>query len=455
MSTRCMVVAVGCLLSLASATVPAQSAAKWQASQLAAAARADKIMAEAGTRKGLLAQYKVMREAYARDKSAAFRLLFGQYIGWYQTYLGDYPAAMYSFSIGQPAQPDDSPSPLGEAGYAPRPALDAIPELARGYRIVLLNEAHNVPLTRSLTVQLLERLRQQGFDYFAAETLSRSDPGLASRGYPTEASGFYTEEPIYAEMVRTALKLGFKVVAYESTSEASSGDARESEQARAIDEQVFKADPRARLVINAGYTHIVTSGNYLGGASMAEHLYKLTSIPMLSVEQTMMTPHPSSSGDHPYYTAAMQQLHPQAPIVFVNTEGKPWSLRPGYDVNVFFPPAKMLQGRPSWLSLGDLRHPYFVSGAHCDGHYPCLVEARYKNEGVDAIPADRMVLDLTPSITTDAHDPVFARFQNTPSGNLYLRPGRYRLSLVDEVDSVIHEEDIDVPDTPLPGSGQP
>ena len=241
------------LLACVPVATRAQSPAEWQALQAAAATKSDKIMAEANTHKGLLAQYQVMREAYTGDNSPAFRLIFGQYISWYQSFLGDYPDAMDSYSIGQPPMEGDSPSPLTDAGYVAHPALDAIPELARGYRIVLLNEAHNIPLTRSLTVQLLSKLRQEGFDYFAAETLYENDTALPSRGYPIDASGFYTREPVYAEMVRTALKLGFKVIAYEATSDAGGSDARETEQARHINERVFKADPHARLVVNAGW----------------------------------------------------------------------------------------------------------------------------------------------------------------------------------------------------------
>jgi hypothetical protein len=362
---------------------------------------------------------------------------------------------MDSYSIGQPPQEGDSPSPLTDAGYAAHPALDAIPELARGYRIVLFNEAHNIPLTRSLTVQLLSKLRQEGFNYFAAETLYESDTALQSRGYPIDASGFYTREPVYAEMVRTALKLGFKVIAYEATTNAGGSDARETTQARNINEQVFKSDPHARLVVDAGYSHIVKSGEYLDGASMAEHLFKLTHLPMLSVEQTMLYPHPLSSGDHPYYTAVMQQLQPKEPIVFVNAAGNPWSLRPGYDVSVFFPPVKMLHGRPDWLSLGGLRRPYFVIGDRCNMRSVCLVEARYSDEGADAIPADRMLLEQTPLINSQSHIPVFSTYQSIPSGYLYLRPGKYQLLLTTEDDSIVEKKNIVVPDTPTPSSGQP
>lgn len=425
----------------------AQSTAQWQAQQAAAEAKADRIMAEADRHKGLLSQYMTMRDGYASDDSRAFRMIFGQYIGWYLSFLGDYPLAMQSFSIAQPPRPDDRPSPL-QSGYSARPALDAIPQLASNDQIVLLNEAHNIPMTRSLTVALLSRLYAQGFRYFAAETLSQTDTKLQARGYPTVDSGFYTQEPIYAEMVRTAIKLGYKVVAYESTSDTNSPDQREAEQARHLYDRVFKQDPHARLVINAGYDHIVKSGVYLGGQSMAEHLYKLTGASMLAVDQTSMYPHPSKLDDHPYYTAAMEQLHPDAPIVFVDAKGKPWAQRAAYDVTVFFPPEKLERGRPTWLTLWGLRRPYLVSADGCEGHYACLVEARYSNEGSDAIPADRMLLDLQPMVVSISGIKAYSSTQGVPSGNLYLRPGSYRLSFVVAGDKVQEWSTIVVPPTP-------
>lgn len=438
----CSLLACAPLLGAAPA-IRAQTAAQWQAQQIAAANKSEKIMTEANTRKGLLAQYRVMRDAYVEDGSPAFRLIFGQYISWYQSFIGDYPDADASFSIKQGATSNDRPSPLGLPGYQAQPALTAIPELAKPYRIVLLNEAHNVALTRSLTVQLLKQLRAEGFDYFAAETLYQTDTGLQQRGYPIDNSGFYTEEPVCAEMVRTALKLGFKVVAYEALSNAT-GDAREAEQARNLDNAVFKHDPKARLVVDAGYAHIVKSGVYLSGHSMAEHLFKLTHLPMLSVEQTMLYPHAFAQDNHPIYDAVMQKLHPTSPIVFTDAQGKPWSLQEGYDVSVFFPPSHLVHGRPDWLTLGELRQPWFVDGSRCLGRYPCLVEARYADESADAIPADRMVLDQA-SLTISSHVRVNSNEQGTPTGDLYLRPGKYRLRYSSEDGSRIYQQNIVVP----------
>ena len=107
----------------------------------------------------------------------AFNLIFSQYLSWYQSYVGDYLDAQASYSIAQPAQAGDAPSPLG-GNWRMQPAREAIARLARGHQAVFFNEAHNVPLTRSLTVAMLATLRAEGFDYFAVETLYTDDRAI-------------------------------------------------------------------------------------------------------------------------------------------------------------------------------------------------------------------------------------------------------------------------------------
>lgn len=404
----------------------AQDDAAWRRAQVAAAERSERIMATATRRKSLLGQYRVMLEAasQAAPEDRAFNVIFSQYLSWFQTYVGDYPDAAISYSIAQPAQAGDAPSPLAP-GWTVEPATLALARLVHGRQAVFFNEAHNIPLTRTLTVAMLPALRREGFDYLAVETLYDDDTRLAQRGYPTAASGFYVNEPIYGEMVRSALKLGFKVVAYESD-QPGTPDARERAQARNLVERIFRKDPKARVVVNAGYAHIQKHGPYLGGRSMAEYFAAMTGIEPLSIEQTMMIPHPDPPSDHPWYTAVMQAKRPDVPFVFVDAEGKAWSLRDGYDASVFFPPAKMRRERPTWLSLLGLRRPVFVSGRSlCDDTWPCLVEALYADEGDDAVAADRVLFDPPPN-PPPLHDRLRS-LRGATQTELYLRPGSYRL----------------------------
>jgi len=403
--------------------------AEWKRLQLAAADKSEEIMRRAQKQPGLLAQYAVMQTAYDGNDDRAFRLIFGQYLSWFQTWIGDYDGATRSFSIAQPPQPDDAPSPLNGAWHT-RAADEVILELAKDRKAVFFNEAHSAPITRTLTVELLARLRAQGFTHFAAETLyTKEVEGLRKLGYPTAKVGFYTQEPIYGEMVRAALKLGYTVVAYDAE-DAGLGDARERAGAQSLYDQVFKRDPNARLVVNAGFGHIQKSGVYLGGSSMGKFFRKISDIDPLTVDQTMLIQHVRTNQDHPYYGPVMQASHPAEPFVYVDGNNKPWTLKPGlYDISVFFPPEAVAEGRPTWPSLGGARQSYSVSSDLCRNQFPCMIEAHYTDEGEDAVPADRAVLNVI-----DPNAPMSQRVlenHGSAQSRLYLYPGTYHLTATD------------------------
>src|SRR6185437_10347674 len=208
--------------------------------------------------------------------------------------------------------------------------------------------------------------------------------------------------------------------------------------------KILKADPEAKIVVNAGYAHIQKAGQFLGAESMAEHFMKDSGITPLSVEQTTLMPHQDRGMNHPDYDPIVENLHPTQPIVFIDKAAKPWSLRPGYEVSVIFPQEHFAYDRPTWLELWGARMPFTVSGNVCQRHWPCLVAARYADEGEDAIPADRMVLDPVP-LTVINDIKITNGDYSIPIGQLYLRPGqRYRLTISDERGARIGSETITV-----------
>jgi hypothetical protein len=431
------------------AAAPASTGGANVHQQQAAVARSEKIMAEAKERSGMLAQYVFMRDAYASSTDFAFRVIFNQYLSWYQTWVGDYEGARNSFSIVQKAARDDAASPLANADWHAEQAVDAIARLAKDRKAVFLNENHSYPLTRTLTVQLLSALRKEGFDTFAAETLNQADmPDLQKRGYTVSATGFYTEEPVYSEMVNEALRLGYRIVAYEALSDAT-GDAREAEQAKNLKRDVYADHPDARLVVNAGYAHIQEHGKYLGGSAMAQHFARLTDIDPLTIEQTMLIPHDKVASDHPYYREVMKKLAPSQPIVFIDGKGNPWSLKDkAYDVSVFFPEEVVQRGRPTWLALGGLREAFEVSGRMCDQSYPCMVEARPEGRPDEAIPADRAVIAFKGRVAAFG-DKLRQSSDPYPVTELWLRPGKYEILARDMSNQARHRQTIVV------GSQQP
>src|ERR1700744_439726 len=105
------------------------SASEWRRQQLIAADKSDKIMTQAQKIPGLLGQYVFMQTNYDSNHDRAFQVIFGQYLSWFQTFIGDYDGAAASFSIAQPKQDDDGKSPLA-GGYTLKPAEDVILDMA-------------------------------------------------------------------------------------------------------------------------------------------------------------------------------------------------------------------------------------------------------------------------------------------------------------------------------------
>jgi hypothetical protein len=241
-------------------------------------------------------------------------------------------------------------------------------------------------------------------------------------------------------MVRTALKLGFKVVAYD-VENAGAGDPRELAGAQKL-YHVFKQDANARLVVDAGFAHIQKSGKYLGGSSMAQFFAKMSGIDPLCIEQTMMIQHARPDQDHPYYTAIVDALHPAQPIVFANG-AKTWTLKPKeYDMSVVFPSTRNNELRPDWLTLDGLRRPYPVDGTWCRGRFPCLIQAYYANEGANAVPADRTLLNIVDPGADIANRVVTA--QSSVKSRLFLRPGKYRIVASDRTNRPLSSREVDI-----------
>lgn len=299
-------------------------------------------------------------------------------------------------------------------GITAIPAASAILEMAGSHRVVMLNEAHTNARSRLLTYELLAPLRKVGFTHLALETLSSKDP-INVRGYPVRESGYYTGEPVLGEITRQALALGYVLVPYEYNGDDPSQQARETGQAKNL-AALLHSNPDARVLVHAGHAHINKDSRYMpdDAKSMAAELTRLTGIQPFSIEQTMMWDHPDPAKQHPLYKQALSLWNaqhdgenPKTPFVLLKTDGQLWAQHPpSNDVTVFMAPWSNDQ---QWRELGGLRHRAQVRNDPCTA-YPCLIEARYRDESDQAVPADRQLLDAPGPIT------------------LWLRNGCYRIT---------------------------
>jgi hypothetical protein len=353
-----------------------------------------------------------------------------QLVATLRSFVGDYEGALEA--MDRQAGAADAAAKVGRGqglpdDVAPVDAIEAIVERARDSQIVIVNEAHHVPRHRAFIRELARRLRNEGFEYYAAEAFSPAAV-RAGRGYPVRSTGFYIMEPVFGELVREVLHLGYRPVAYEPVSLPPLGDqtaqinAREAGQCRNLVGRIFRDHPRARALIHVGYSHARETPQELAGGGerlwMAARLARETGIDPLTIDQTTQTERSESRLASPEWRAARARGWLDRPVLLLSRGGKPLvtgEYAGAVDLQVFHPPTRLVRGRPDWLAGPSGRRPAEIPAEIDAKRGPILVQAFFDAEGDDAVPADQVVL------RPGEARPV-----------LVLRPGRYRIVAQDE-----------------------
>lgn len=298
---------------------------------------------------------------------------------------------------------------------------------AAASRVVMINEAHDKPLHRVFTASLLEGLYQQGFRYLAMETLNtnRNTPLTRLNMY----TGHYTCEPMGGELVRKALEIGYKLVAYEDSLAYKHGpNQREYIQASNIN-AILKKDSTAKILVHAGYGHIskVATEDYI---PMAAYFSVISGIDPLTIDQTSLCEGSTSNDKASFYETWLKLRPVAAPVVPLqsDTAFDPFGYKL-YDVYVIHPATKFHNGRPQWVNMDGWKKELPVPPAFQSLFF---VQAYYANEYNDktaglVVPADQTYI-------------------NAPNGYyyLYLRKGRYKIVFRDKLYAVLGVKEIEV-----------
>ena len=322
--------------------------------------------------------------------------------------------------------PDDAVIAELLATHRPVPALPAIVEAARDRRIVMVNEEHRSSVQRAFTNRLLAPLRNAGFTHLAVETIHEDPVSLRDRGYPTLASGTYTRDPVFGDLIRRALELGYVIVGYDASPDASAprpddsspADAmnrRERAQAEHIVERILTPAPDARVLVIGGRDHIAEStGEW---TPMGGILKSLTGIDPLTLNLYVMVEHSRREHEHWAFRAVDEHgwLASDEPILLRATaDDALWSRAPGaLDAYVFHPRTRLVNGRPSWMSMGGLRRQVAIDEFPASDE-PMLLQAVLAGESDDAVPVDLVVW-----------------WPGTSPRPFMLRPGEYVVRMID------------------------
>ena len=361
-------------------------------------------------------------------KQAESRPADVQNLGTKRSFAGDYDGAMAAFDQRPGARVNDIPADIDKLADAE--AVDAIAAIvaeARDKRIVLLNEAHHVPMHRAFAKRLAAELRKIGYTYLACEAFSTDIKEHPPGGIITRAHGYYLEDPVFADFVHSALADNWKLVGYESAEELQHlapmerMQRRESVQATNLVERIFAKDAQAKVFVYVGYSHLLKtpSGEAAGAVMMGEHLRRMTGLETLHVEQERFYSHPDPAFNGKTYQAIIAKYKPAAPVILKTADGKPLVLKgmaQRADMQVIFPPyaTSADYGRPIWLEQLAGRKPHAIPQALLPASGRKLILAHRTDDPENAVPVDTVLVEA-----------------GKPVPKLMLPPGAFRFSAQD------------------------
>lgn len=279
-------------------------------------------------------------------------------------------------------------------------AIDGLARLARDHRVVFINEAHHMPVHRAFTQRLLVRLRTLGFTHFAAEGFSPNARRAGASRYPLRSPfGVLTDEPLYGDLRRRAVALGYQVIGYDMRPDCKAigdvwrcVDQRERLSAQALVDQVLK-DPAARLLVHVGYGHGSRHADDKG-RSLGQYLVDMTGEMPLCIDQVRYTPQDRAAREPAEYADLLTRAQGAEPLLPLAADGSPWNAgRPGVDAWIVHPRPLMRGGRPDWLRMAGARHDRAIPTFLCGPVRPCLVQAFAADEPIEtAVPVDQILV---------------------------------------------------------------
>ena len=292
-------------------------------------------------------------------------------------------------------------------------ALDTIVAIADTARVVMINERHHAASDRLLTLELLPALWAKGFRYFAAEAFDAAalDPAgsLAARGYALDDDG-YTSEPVFAEIVREAKRLGYTLVPYEAygsqydqPDSLTAQQRRDYWQAANLAAATVARDSTAKVLVHVGFAHL-RERVVRGWSPMAAYFTARTGINPVTVDQTTLTERSTPLVGHPVQMA-MRGALPSKNTVFVgNATGSVASAAAieaasiGVDLTVARAPVSLVDGRPAYLTMGGRRRAERVAVPECAARH-CVITAHLAHEPDSATVLDRTEAERVGQVT--------------------------------------------------------
>ncbi|MGE0173935.1 MAG: hypothetical protein AB7T49_14155 [Oligoflexales bacterium] len=333
--------------------------------------------------------------------------------------------------------PDQPKVDIDAEAFKAVDAISLITKLAKDRQVIMINEAHHVSQNRVLTIQMLQPLFDQGFRYLAAETFYGTEMGPANdRGYPTQKTGFFLGDPLFGHLVREAKRIGFTLVAYEqeevcSKTKEECRDERERMQAHNLINRVLKKDPKAKILVHAGYGHIDEVGNSstFPWIPMAKYFRDWSDIDPLTIDQVSFRERGKKAVEIEGYRKALKDFKVNKASILVNkSSGTPYvipTLEGHYDIQVFSPVTNLNDSRADWLATVPSKTKVQMENKCRDQNW-CFVQIVRTQELQERfVPVDQFV-------------------STAATANAYLPKGSYKVRYINRRSELEAEADLEI-----------
>ncbi len=211
--------------------------------------------------------------------------------------------------------------------------------------VIMFNEAHDRVQTRAYFLSLLKDLKSAGATFLAMETLNENGNLKSLDG----TTGYYSAEPVCGQIIREAIKLGYKLIPYEDTlGYKHTNNERDSIQARNLYNRIKTKNGVEKTVVLAGYGHIAEGTFNPDFRCMGMYFKTISQIDPLTVnqcefiEESYMSTLSSKIIDkiyHPDSVFAITKDYIKA-VIFND---------PIFDIYIYHPQTQYINNRPNWL----------------------------------------------------------------------------------------------------------
>jgi len=168
------------------------------------------------------------------------------------------------------------------------PMSEVIDSLISQNQVTMINEMHDQPVYRAIAHSFLEICYKNGYRYFAVEALKRTDESLNKRKYPLSyETGFYTDEPIFGDLLRQAMNMGYTLVPYDTFPPPASDIKRDQGQALNIINRTIAKDSTAKILVLGGMGHIFDKHGF---NTMGYYFKEYSSIDPLTIDYIYFRP---------------------------------------------------------------------------------------------------------------------------------------------------------------------